>query len=110
MHWQKLLAHGVAISFSGGLVEVKGTLAVTATPSVADLARGILNLRNRAFEMQQWAAVVVALTEIDFALVEAHPYGNDLLEILWDIAFHKALTQEQASLIETMGGKGIGEK
>lgn len=52
-----------------------------------DLAQGLTRLRNNSPQLRQWADVILGASNfIELSGVEDQPYGQALVEALWDLS------------------------
>lgn len=71
--------------------------------TAADLATGILNMRDRGREFRVWAAVVYMSDFADFeAVIERHPDGDLLGNTLWDASFGNPISDETFEAIRAI--------
>lgn len=78
-----------------GFYSFKSALEVEVTPTVADLATGILRYRSgKGDELRKWAFFLLAETAIDFCNIESHSQGEVLINALWDASFEGGISSE----------------
>jgi hypothetical protein len=82
--WRDLEPLGLRIAFSDDRCEIQGSTSVV-TPTIKDLARGLLNHISDPVHLRQWAAVVLAGSEfIDLKQIERDPQGELIIDALWE--------------------------
>jgi hypothetical protein len=86
-----------------GFYSLKSALDVEVTPTVADLAIGILRYRAEERDaLRKWAFFLLAETAIDFSKIESHPQGELLISSLWDASFEGRITSEAIAAAEAI--------
>lgn len=76
-------------------------------PSIRDLATGLLAWNRRGSEaLQSWAALVLAVDEIDLASLQAWPDGEAVLDSLWDAAAGRTLREPALGFAQARVGEG----
>lgn len=76
--------------------------AVVVTPSVSDLARGLLTYRPNRDELRTWAFFVLGNSDIDLEQVESHPQGDLLINALWDASSKGSVSIDVARIAESL--------
>jgi hypothetical protein len=81
---ESLAPLGINVSAEGDTVVIDNPHGYVVRALPADVAEGFLTLASRGDELQRWAALLLAATPfVDLDLDEI-PYGDVLLEGLWD--------------------------
>lgn len=76
-------------------ISVQAGPGIRVSPRPIDIANGLLAYRNRPEELRDWAAFVLAASEIiDLSPLEEWPEGDELLSGLWDASFEGSLKPE----------------
>jgi hypothetical protein len=85
--WDSLRSLGIAIEIDGAVRLEIPPSCPTVEPLIEDVASGLLKLWVIGGErLRRWAAVLLALTNVDLIALEAHDEGDTLLSALWDAA------------------------
>jgi hypothetical protein len=82
---------------------VSNRLPVIATPSVLDVASGLLKYRARRNDLRLWAFFVLAESGgVDLAEVESHPKGDLLIDALWDASNEGKVNESAIEVAENL--------
>jgi hypothetical protein len=83
--WKDLRSLGIDIHFMDDGCDVDGKGAVVETPSIGDVATGLLrHVRASERNLREWAAVMLAASQvIDLSELEESEDGEALLDALW---------------------------
>lgn len=95
---------GIRLVLKEGHYELKsqGGLEVV-TPSVLDLARGMLAHLAHPTELKPWAFFVLGESgAIDLEEVESHPQGELLISALWDASFEGKISDDALRAAENL--------
>lgn len=95
-NWQDLAHVGVIVSFMDDGCDCEGGGTVVATPSLRDVAQGLVQyLGGREVDLRRWASVVLAASAvIDLSALEHDPEGERLLSALWDASSGEPLEED----------------
>lgn len=97
--WSMLVVPGVEIEFVDEKIRAKSGGRAVAAPKIADVAQGLLRYKDDARALREWAAVMLALGEIDLRILDEDPNGEALREILWDASFGEELNSSRWELV-----------
>lgn len=102
-HWSQLQRFGMSVQISdvSSSLNAPGTVPeVEATAQ--DIARGILAFRDDPTALRAWAKVMLMASFIGFSDLEHLPYGEALIESLWDAAEGLPPAQETLAIAQTL--------
>ncbi len=100
----------VDFEFSGGesgerRISVRAGSAIKVSPKPIDIANGLLAYRNQPEELRDWAAFVLAASDIiDLSSLEEWPEGDELLSGVWDASFEGRFKPETERVASTLAG------
>lgn len=73
------------------------------TPSVFDIASGLLKYAGRPKELSLWAFFVLAESGgVDLAQIESHVHGDLLISTLWDASHEGRISQDAIKVAENL--------
>ena len=101
----RLSTIGIKIDSNDGLYELEsGNFNTTVTPSVYDVALGLLRYSSRKRNaVRSWSFFLLAeCGAIDLVAVESHPQGELLIRALWDASFEGRITSEVVAAAEAI--------
>jgi hypothetical protein len=90
--WSVLEPWGIVLRLASDGIEVENPSGVMTRVDERDIAAGMLRLSFDPIGLQRWAQYLLAasvLVELD---LEGSPYGQRLLEELWDLADERSLS------------------
>lgn len=96
--WSVLEKFGITMDIRGVLpnriYHIDNPRRLVAVAEMKDIAEGLLKFCDSPRVVAEWASIVLAgSTFIDFAdEVEMHPYGDEIIDALWDAAFEGKVT------------------
>jgi len=95
---------GIQVHFeegSGKLTSEK--IPVVVTPSVFDLASGLLAYRASPQEVKLWAFFLLAESgSVDMVKIESHPQGDLLINALWDASYEGKIPENAIKVSENL--------
>lgn len=97
--WNMLKSPDIRIEFVDKKVQAKSSGKPVAAPQLPDIAQGFSRFRDDPESLREWAAVMLALLEIDLDALENNPDGEALKEALWDASFSEEVSDTTWNLI-----------
>lgn len=81
---EALASLGISVTSDGDSIVVDNPHGWVAIAAPQDVAEGLLALASKTEDLRRWASLLLAATPfVDLALDDV-PYGDALLEALWD--------------------------
>ncbi len=97
-----LTSPDIKIEFIDKKIQAKTSGKPLAAPKLSDIACGFSRFRSEMESLREWAAVMLALDEIDLDVLEGNSDGETLKEALWDASFGDEVLSSTWSLIERL--------
>src|SRR5438105_1749530 len=78
---------GIHATFGYGSYTEHMVKHIHITVEASDLALGLLRLQTSPAELRRWALFVMGTDAVDLERVQDHPYGDKLIQGLWNASF-----------------------
>lgn len=100
--WRMLLSRGVEIEFVDKRLRATSSGKTSVRPSLQDIAIGFSRHRSEPETTREWAAVMLALDEIDLEDLDGSPEGEALKEALWDASGGEEVSSAAWELVKRL--------
>lgn len=103
--WRMLASRGIDIEFVGKTLRAKSSGKAAVRPNLRDIAIGFARHRTEPEVTREWAAVMLALDEIDLSELDDNPDGEALKEALWDASGDEKVSNAAWMLVDQLSAE-----